>query len=155
MQDWQNQRLKRQDNKLLALLKRAVPGDFKALHEVHHPAFDVLEIDMEVAAAPPPCEGAIAKLWQADSVPVRTAPFNVAVSSPGEWVVCYDPAMGENSLSALWLFCFCDSVHRLVQAISKQELKEGQMVIKLHRDGQLLAVDGYTIKALVKQYKEN
>jgi len=152
MQDWHSSRLKRQDRKTLGLLRKAVPGEFQPVTDVAHPAFDAIVLDMEEATLPPPCPGAIAKLWEAENVPVRTAPFNQAVSSPGDWVVFTDPEMGDASLTSLWLCVFCDNVTDLVKALTRECLKDGKILIKCHRDGFLVAFDGFTLKSFVKNY---
>lgn len=141
---------KRHDRKILGMLRRTVPGEYLGLADIEHPLLDQLDLNLAEAIATPPANGAMASLFRAPGIPVRTKPFDQLMKSPESVLIFFDPAFGEGSYDSLWVCFLCDDPAIWFKALSVLDVKEGMTLIKHHRGQHLIALSGTTLKSIFK-----
>jgi hypothetical protein len=150
MIDYFNQKEKRQDAQVEAMLRRIIPGAPARIEHIDHPALHALGMDLANAMIAPAKEGAIATLFRSAAIPVRTKPFDQVTRNPGTWVLFVDRAFGQGSLDSLWCCCLVEDAGHWFSEVAKLSPQDGTSLVKHHKGMHLLAISGGTLKSILK-----
>lgn len=147
-----NRQIKGREQKVLGILKRFVPGDFKEVAEIYSPDLHAAGFDFEAASVANPSSGCVAALWRSPTVPLNTKPFREVTQAAGDWVFVIDPQFGAGH-DSLWIMSYVDNPSQVVKAFEAVGPTQGMLVLKAHQGKFMIAVQALLLKSICKNIK--
>lgn len=139
------------ENRVLTILRRFIPGDYKALNEIDHPLLWEVGLDVASSRVLDPCKQALGLLLQ-PTLSSRHPLVKAILNQDGGWCLVIDSAMGGDTGASLLLCQVADSPHQTVKALEcARRGTEGFILVRPVLDRFIVVVQASILKGVFKQ----
>jgi hypothetical protein len=140
----------KRESRVLAILRRFIPGDFNSLEMIEHPLLDAAGIFFHESRILDPCPQAFSQLLQ-PTVSSRSPLIKDILATDGGWCLVIDPAMGGDTGSSLLLCQVADHPHQTLKILERGGRgTEGVMIVRPVLGRFIFAMQASILKGLLK-----
>lgn len=149
MNDIEGVQMRMRENSVLTTLRRMIPGDYKAVREISHPALLDAGFDFELACVyKDRLKANVLSMLMAETVAEGREPLLGILRTRGEWTLIPDGESG--GASGLWLFSALDYPDRFMRQVMPVAGVSGTVCMRPLKSGWLVGVQAILLKSIVK-----
>ena len=138
---------RRDEVKILATLKKIVPGDYRDLAGADAPELNAAGIVLSQCGIAPSCP--VLGLLFEPVIKVRNALVKQVLDADGEWVLVQDSKLG-TIREGLWVLCSCDRPAGILEKLGDASRSDGVVIVRPVKGRWIVALQGGVLKGIMK-----